>query len=218
MRFLALATVLLLAFAIPTDAASTESADAEICKDTQRKVVQGVIVSTDRDCDVQADVRIQECVWGGYWDTTQAGPLTLRVYKCSPPHAAAATQGPCGSQKDVGIGTLYLSDNCYVQLDIKFYDCIWGGHWDEYGNKFAKVRVYSCDPYPPTATSMDARPCPAYSGSSWAVSFETRSDCTGWVFVGDSSRLCPALGMRPAGSTVQSVGPVTVGAMNCAPY
>ena len=216
MRSLIIATCLLLSFAMPADAATTESDVEATCKETQRKVVQGVVVSTHDDCTAQADIRIQECVWGGYWDTTQAGPLTVRVYKCSPPHAQADVLGPCPSEKALGIGTLYLNNNCYAQLDVKFYECIWGGHWDEYGNKLAKVRVYSCDPYPPTAAAE--RPCPAESGSSWAVSFETRSDCTGWVFVGDSYRLCMALGMRPAGSTVQSVGPLTVGAMNCALY
>ena len=212
MRSLIIASLLLLAFAMPAEAAQTE-ASTEVCKDTQRKLVQGVIVSTSSDCTAQVDVDIQDCVWGGYWDTTQAGPLTVRVYKCGPP-TAAATLGPCPTEQQLGIGTLSLDGDCSAQLDIKFYECIWGGHWDSYGAGPAMVRVYSCDATPPTAMATEFqaadRPCPSYSGSSWAVSFETRADCTAWAHVGDGYRLCPALGMRPAGSTVQSVGPVTV--------
>lgn len=219
MRFLIIATCLMLALSVPTSATALETEpQAQACKETQRQVASGIVVSTETDCSAQADIKVQDCVWGGYWDTTEAGPLTVRVYKCSPPQATQASLGPCPSEKQLGIGTLYLAEGCAAQLDIKFYDCIWGGHWDTYGAEPATIRLYSCDATPPTRTSLDARPCPAYSGSSYAVSFETRADCTGWVYVGDGARLCPALGMRPAGSTVQSVGPLTVGAMNCALY
>lgn len=152
MRTLFVTALLVAAFV----AMPTATAESETCKPIDRKVVNGVILTVEENCDTQADIKFQECVWGGYWDTTQAGPVTVRVYKCSPPHGVAAepsveVMGPCPSEKHLGVGTLYLSNNCYAQLDVKFYDCIWGGHWDEYGNKIAKVRVYSCDPYPPVA-------------------------------------------------------------------
>lgn len=213
MRTLLITISLLASLAIaPAQAADVE--DPNECKEISRKVIQGVIVYVESDCSTQVDVDIQDCLWGGYWDTTSAGPLTVRVWKCSPPtetEATAATElaGPCPSEKNLGVGTLALDPSCNAQLDIKFYECIWGGHWRSVGGGPATIRVYQCDARPPTHA---ASPCSDLDGSTWAVSFEGESDCSFRIHAIDGHRVCPDRSHQRVGA---GAGPVRASADTC---
>lgn len=204
-----LLTVSLLVASLAIAPASAEDVD---CKEVQRKVVQGVVLYVESDCSAQVDVDVQDCVWGGYWDTTTAGPLTVRVYKCSPPTPmtnSAAIAGPCPSEKQLGVGTLYLEPDCSARLDIKFYECIWGGHWRSYGVEQATVRVYTCDATPPNQRA--ASPCTNLDGSSWLISFEGEADCSFAVHAIDGQRVCSDDHRRVGAGA----GPLTLSADLC---
>jgi len=183
------------------------------CGEGAKQVAGVAVLYRYDDCSARLDVKFQECIWGGYWDTTEVGPLTVRVYKCGPPTQAAGASmaGPCGSEKQLGVGTLYLDQDCNARLDVKAYDCIWGGHWTTYGTGAAQVRVYSCEP----ATQTAAQPCRDAHAELWAGGVALRSDCSARVTVLDAYRVCRNFGMPAGDSITTTVGPLEASVGTC---
>ena len=196
MRTLIVAASLLLtalAFA-PEAAAETD--------DCQRKdVTDGQLRVTKReDCTYEV-VAFEDiiCVggWGGVVERDAVGH-TAKVYYCDggiidrlPPITMASAAGPCPHEASVGVGTFYVEPDCSVRLDVKFYDCIWGGHWDSHGAGPVTLRVYQCDPYPPASASAAQVGCENMDGSSYLVSFDGSADCQFRVHFVDGYRVCP---------------------------
>lgn len=197
MRTLIVAASLLLTTLAFAPEAAAESDDCQ-----RKDFTDGQLRVTKRE-DCTYEVAAFEdiiCVggWGGVVQRDVAGH-TAKAYYCDgglgdrvgdlfTMNTAAAA---CAYEKSVGIGTLYVEPDCSVRLDVKFYECIWGGHWDSYGAGPVTVRVYQCDPYPPTSASAAQVGCENMDGSSYLVSFDGSSDCHFRVHFVDGYRVCP---------------------------
>lgn len=199
---------LLVLVAAPVDASEPNPPCAEI------DIVDTLAarVSLRRDCSLEVAVLEDVTCVGGWGDSVERNvdKHTVKAYYCTggqfPPIAFPAEfAGPTCKPIDenIGVGTVEVASSCHIQVDIKFYDCIWNCGWETIvDSDQLTVRHYTQQDN--GGTRAAAQPCQDQTIGFWGAQVDARSDCTADVGLIDSYRLCPT------GTDAQATG-VTAG-------
>lgn len=131
------------------------------CSDAVR-YYPGITVYSHADCSQRVDIKFYDCVWNCGWATVvNTDLLTVRYYTQSTGQTMATgvdippgPMAPCWKleqQHSLGATNVRVTDGCQVIIEVRLYECIWGGYWDEKTYGPVTVRQYKCGP--PTQTS-----------------------------------------------------------------
>lgn len=209
MKTAILIACLFLFVAAPVDAAEPDPECAE--KDLHKSIAGRVTLR--RDCSLEAAILEDiTCVggWGGSVER-DVDRHTVTAYYCTggpfppvalPPEFAGPNCKP--TTQSISVGTFDLRGDCHVQVDIKFYDCVWNCGWETIvSNDHVTVRYYTQQNS--GASIATAQPCQDGTAGFWGAQVDTRSDCTADVGIIDSYRVCPT-GTDPAATSVSAGG------------
>jgi hypothetical protein len=184
---------LLILVAAPVNAADETSPCAEI--DIVKNIASRV--SLRRDCSLEVAILEDVICVGGWGDSIERNvdKHTVKVYYCTggpspitwPPEMASQTCKPLA--ESIVVGTVTVANSCHVQVDLKFYDCIWNCGWETIvDTDQLTVRQYTQQD---GGTRMaTAQPCDDQTVGFWGAQLTTRNDCTADVGIIDSYRVC----------------------------